>query len=425
MTSTAPRPAESMWWGVAQAGHQNDGNNTASDTWFLEHIEPTVFREPSGDACRSWELWEEDLDLAAGMGLNAYRFSVEWARVEPQQGQVDEAALARYDALVDGCLSRGLTPLATYSHFTAPHWFARQASWLRDGAADDFAEFSGRVTERIGDRLGAVITLNEPNLPSLLAAGGLPAHMWDAMRESLAAAARLSGVDRYRASNIMVPEEFDEFAAAMTAAHRSARAAIKSVRSTLPVGLSIAIADDVALPGGEPSRDARRAATYDHWLDVARDDDFIGVQNYERTIHGPDGIVPPPAGARLNDMGSEIAPGSLAGAVRYAQQVAGVPVLVTEHGIATNDDALRCAFIPEAIVDFLDTVRAEGLDVLGYCHWTLLDNFEWIFGYDVRLGLHEVDRTTFERRPKPSADVYRQVVSQVRSSATTPATSAT
>ncbi|WP_432512089.1 family 1 glycosylhydrolase [Kineococcus sp. SYSU DK001] len=399
-------------WGVATAGHQGEGDNVHSDTWFLENTEPTLFAEPSGPACRTLRLWEQDLDLVAGMGLNSYRFSVEWARVEPVRGQVDPSALDHYERVVDGCLERGLAPLVTFNHFTAPHWFAAAGSWLGDGAAELFAEQCDRVTARLGDRITAAVTLNEPNLEQLLQAGGkLPPQAEQLKRDMLAAAARAAGTGRYYSSNVIPADVQDEFQGAMTAAHRTARAAVKARRADLPVGVSIAIADDVALPGGEGRRDARRAAVYDHWLRVAREDDFIGVQNYERVVHGPDGEVLPD-GPR-NGMGTVVEPASLAGAVRYAHQVSGVPVLVTEHGLQTDDDALRVAFVPAALAE-LGRELAAGTPVLGYCHWTLLDNFEWIFGYGPKLGLVAVDRRTFARTPKPSAAAYADAVASYR-----------
>ncbi|MFJ8543301.1 family 1 glycosylhydrolase [Streptomyces sp. NPDC093586] len=115
-------------------------------------------------------------------------------------------------------------------------------------------------------------------------------------------------------------------------------------------------------------------------------------------------------------MGTAIEPGSLAGAVRYAHEAAGVPVLVTEHGIQTADDTQRAAFIPAAVRE-LTAETAAGTPVLGYCHWTLMDNFEWIFGYGAQLGLHEVDRDTFQRRPKPSARAYADVGRAYRAAA--------
>ena len=135
---------------------------------------------------------------------------------------------------------------------------------------------------------------------------------------------------------------------------------------------------------------------YDHWLALARDDDFVGVQNYEREIYGPDGALPVPEGVPVNGMGTAVEPDSLRGAVEYAYAVSRVPILVSEHGIGTEDDSLRAGFL-EPSLDGLAQAIADGIPVLGYCHWTLMDNFEWIGGYGPKLGLHSVDRETFER----------------------------
>lgn len=402
---------ESFLWGVATAGHQNEGDNVDSDTWFLENVTPTVFREPSGPATRMWERWESDLDLVVAMGLSAFRFSVEWARVEPRRGEFSEEALEHYSDVIAGCLARGLAPLVTFNHFTAPHWFAARGSWLAPEAAEDFARFCGVIMDRMGEGIAIAVTLNEPNLPRLLQAGHMPSEGWAMNERALAAASEAAGVERYRVGNVVLPEEMDDFRDALTVAHRAAKAAIKQRRPELPVGLSIAITDDVALEGGERSRDAKRALVYEHWLELAREDDFVGVQNYERELHGPDGPVEGAADVPRNEMGTAIQPGSLAGAVRYAHERSSVPVLVSEHGIATDDDTLRAAFIRPAIVELADAVR-DGVPVVGYCHWTFLDNFEWIFGYGMKLGLHEVDRDTFERTPKPSASVFREVAAE-------------
>jgi beta-glucosidase len=144
---------------------------------------------------------------------------------------------------------------------------------------------------------------------------------------------------------------------------------------------------------------------YARWLRLAAADDYLGVQNYERLRYDANGLVLPPAGATLNAMGSDIHPPSLANAVRYAHAESGVPILVTEHGLAHDDDRLRAAFIPAAL-DGLQEAVGSGVPVLGYLHWTLMDNFEWASGYGMRLGLHEVDRTTFARTAKPSATAY-------------------
>jgi beta-glucosidase len=396
-------------WGVATSGHQTEGGNTNSDTWFLEHVRPTAFREPSGQACDSYRLWREDVDLVAGLGLDTYRFSVEWARVEPAEGEFSAEALAHYRAIVDRCLAKGIAPVLTYNHFTAPHWFALRGGWLDPQAPAAFARYCDVVTEHVGDGVAWAVTLNEPDLPRLLSWFDIPATARGLERATLQAASQEAGVPRYRVGNIVLPEEMDAMEAGTAAGHRAAREAIKARRPELPVGLSLAIVDDQVV-GDDPSvRDRKRAEVYGMWLELAREDDFLGVQNYERARYDARGPVPPPAGSVLNQLGSsDIYPLSLAGAVRYAHEAAGVPVLVTEHGLGHPDDACRAAFIEPALEGLLGAIE-DGVPVLGYLHWSLLDNFEWIFGYEPRFGLHEVDRETFARTPKPSAAVYSAI----------------
>ena len=395
-------------WGAATAGHQVEGDNSTSDTWFAEHVTPSVFMEPSGRGCDSYALWADDVDLAAGLGLNAYRFSVEWSRIEPEEGSFDLDELAHYAAIVDRCRDLGLAPIVTFSHFTAPHWFAARGGWLNPQAPSLFARYCRVIAEDFGDRIAYAVTLNEPNLARLLTWIHLPDFVRDLERATLAACSSAAGVDRYRLANVMLPEEMDGMADGMEAGHRAGKAAIKSACPDLPVGLSIAIIDDRVVGDDASVRDRKRAEVYERWLRLAREDDFVGVQNYEAIPYGPAGEIPPPGGVPVNGMGSAIDPTSLEGAVRYAYAQTGVPVLVTEHGLSHDDDALRVDFIPPALAGLLDAMEA-GVPVVGYVHWSLLDNFEWIFGYTKFYGLHSVDRTTFERTAKPSAAVYAAI----------------
>mgnify|MGYP000377404401 FL=1 len=400
--TTAHLPSAFLW-GAATAGHQNDGGDTMSDTTFLENVEPTVFREAAGVGCGTWERWPEDLDLAAEMGFSAFRFSVEWARVEPERGVIDRSALDRYDAMVDRCLALGMSPVVTFSHFTAPHWFACRGGWPHADAPADFAAFCEVVMDRIGDRVAMAVTLNEPNLPRILEAV-LPAQAWGGIAATLDAADRAAGVERYRAGNVVRREELDLVEAGFERAHIAARDAIRARRPELPVGMSLAVMDEVALPGGEARREAIIDVRYARWYRLVEGDDFLGVQNYERAQYGPEGVVVP-EGGETNEMGSPVEPESLAGAVRMCHAATSLPILVSEHGLATADDDQRARFIPAAL-EGLDKAMADGVPVLGYLHWTFLDNFEWIAGYSAHFGLVEVDRETLERRPKPSSRVY-------------------
>ena len=402
----APNPdfPKGFLWGAATAGHQVEGNNINSDLWLLEHIKPSIFAEPSGDAVNSFALWPQDLDLVRGLGLNAYRFSLEWSRIEPEPGLFSLAMLDHYKAIVDGCRARGLTPIVTYNHFTSPRWFAARGGWLNKEAPGLFARFCERATSHLGAGSGSAITMNEPNLLRLLRAlDVLPPQAIAGQRAMLQAAARATGSEKYVPQNVTNFEDLDAMLPNMIAGHKAGRAAIKGVRADLPVGVSLALLDDQA-SGPNSLRDAKRAEIYGAWLEAAKGDDFLGVQNYERVMWGDKGKLPAPAGARVNWGGSEVHAPSLAGAVRYAHRVTGLPIMVTEHGIGTDDDRLRAEFIPAALAELKEAMD-DGVKVTGYIHWSLLDNFEWIFGYKPKFGLVSVDRTNFKRTPKPSASV--------------------
>jgi beta-glucosidase len=394
-------------WGAATAGHQVEGNNVNSDTWLLENVRPTVFVDPSGDAVNSFELWRQDLDLVRSMGLNSYRFSIEWARIEPEPGQFSLAMLDHYKAMIDGCRARRLAPLVTFNHFVSPRWFAARGGWLNPEAPKLFARFCDRAARHLAAGIDHAITFNEPNILRLLRIAGLPPFILDKQREMLAAAAKATNSAKFVALNAGNWEDLDAMLPLLISGHKAGKAAIKAARSDLPVGVSLAMLDDQAL-GPDSLRDAKRRENYGAWLDVAKDDDFLGVQNYERVIWDSKGKVPPPTGSPRNFSGSEVYPASLAGAVRYAYKVTGVPILVTEHGVGTDDDKIRSNLITAALAE-LERAMADGVPVKGYVHWSLLDNFEWIFGYKPHFGLASVDRTTFKRTAKPSAAVYAAI----------------
>lgn len=395
-------------WGAATSGHQTEGNNVASDIWLLENVQPSIFAERSGDAVNSFELWRTDLDLVKSLGLNACRFSLEWARIEPEPGQFSIAMLDHYKAIIEGCRARGLAPLVTFNHFAAPRWFGALGGWTNPGAPDLFARFCERAAKHLAGGIDHAVTLNEPNLLRLLRSFHLPPQMYDGQRAMLAAAARACGTAKFAAANAANLEDLELMLPIMIAGHKQARAAIKAVRPDLPVGVSLAIIDEQAEGADTSKRDAMRADLYGAWMDAAKGDDFLGVQNYERRRFDGNGLLPAPEGAPRNWQGTELYAGSLAGAVRYAHAASGLPILVTEHGVGTDDDRLRAGLIPPALAA-LRQAMGEGVPVRGYVHWSLLDNFEWIFGYKPRYGLFDVDRTSFKRSAKPSASLLGSI----------------
>ena len=268
--------------------------------------------------------------------------------------------------------------------------------------ADRFGRYAARVAAHMGDLLSWVGTLNEPNLMDLLQyTGKVPMGagergLGDAAEPS---APGVGGFDpaRYRIGHVAAGVE------RMAHAHRRAVEAVKSGPGNAKVGWSLALVDLQAADDGGAALCRRPCSGPPiDWLEVARDDDFIGVQTYSRNLIGPDGAVPPPEGAPTMQTGWEVYPEALEHTVRLAAAHAGVPVLVTENGMATDDDQARIAYTRSAL-EGLARCLADGIDVRGYLHWTLLDNFEWMSGYAMTFGLIAVDRASFARTVKPSA----------------------
>lgn len=404
-TRAGTRFPKGFLWGAATAAHQIEGNNINSDVWVLENVKPTVYAEPSGDAVNGFALWPQDLDLVRALGLNSYRFSLEWARIEPEPGMFSIAMLDHYKAVIDGCRRRGLTPIVTFNHFTTPRWFAGRGGWTDSESGDLFGRFCDRAARHLASDIGYATTLNEPNLINM-ARNPLAPQLLEAYKPVVEkmneAAARAIGSSQFVVGNaILSVDDVDAFTKNMINGHKTGRAAIKAVNSKLPVGVSLAIPDDQAI-GNNSIRDAIRENQYGAWLEAAKSDDFLGVQNYERTIWNDKGKVEPPSGGDRNTNGGEVYAASLANAVRYAHSVTRVPILVTEHGVMSDDDSVRTRLISGALGELKNAIN-EGVPIKGYLHWSLLDNFEWILGYKPKYGLIAVDRTTFKRTPKPSA----------------------
>jgi beta-glucosidase len=373
-------------WGTATAAHQVEGGNWNNDWWAWECNPDSGCAEPSGDAVNHWELYEHDLDLLAGFGFNAYRFSIEWSRIEPEDGLWSRSAIEHYRRVCEACLARGVTPMVTFHHFTTPRWVAHHGGWEEPTTADRFAVFCHRAAEHLADVMRYAFTFNEPNMVAThgYLSGGFPPGRRDpALRRAV--------------NDIFVD------------AHHKARAAIKAAAPNVPVGLTLAMQDNQAIEGGEQYRDRVRRNLEDVYLEAARGDDFIGVQTYTRARFGPEGNVRPEAGVPLTQMGYEVWPEALEACIRRATEVTdGVPVIVTENGIGTADDAQRIDYVTRALAG-VQTCLRDGIDVRGYVYWSLLDNFEWALGYMPTFGLVAVDRHSFARQPKPSASWLGQI----------------
>lgn len=383
-------------WGAATSGHQVEGNNINSESWVLEHLPGTIYTEPSGDACDHYHRYPADIALLAKLGFNAYRFSVEWARIEPEEGEFSYAELEHYRRMLATCHEHGIQPVVTYHHFTSPRWLMRYGGWLDEKTPDRFARYCERVTHHLGDLISAACTVNEPNLPVLLSKL-LPFNMQEMPWWS--AAAQAFGVPVERLGLFQFVAQSRE---TILTAHRRAFDVIKAGKGNFPVGLTMALLDIQAAEGGDSRASEFRREMSECYLEQLQGDDFVGVQTYSRMMVGPDGVIPPGADVEKNQMGEEFFPEALEGTIRQAAQVTGIPIIVTENGLASTDDTRRLEYFQRALRCVANSLEA-GIDVRGYFCWSAFDNFEWNSGYRPKFGIIGVDRETQQRTPKPSA----------------------
>lgn len=409
--------------GAATAAHQVEGNNKNSDCWALEQMKDSGYAEPSLDAVDHYNRYEEDIALMAEAGLNAYRFSIEWARIEPQEGVFEEAEIAHYRNVIRCCKKHGIEPIVTLHHFSSPKWLITKGGWEADTTPEDFARYTRYVMERLGSEIRYVCTINEANMGLQVAAiaqrylkqmmakmnasktdgtvqVGMNLEKMMASRQAAAAAQNMEvfGVAKVESFTSPRTAHGDEL---ILEAHKAARAVIRETAPHVKVGLTLSLHDIQALPGGEENAASEWAQEFTHYLPAIREDDFLGVQNYTRSRMDGSGTLPAPEGAELTQMDYEFYPEALENVIRRVAKDFAGDLLVTENGIATADDSRRIEFIRRALQGVQNCI-ADGLPVKGYCYWSLLDNFEWQKGYAMTFGLIAVDRKTQIRYPKGS-----------------------
>src|SRR3954463_11616863 len=382
---------DAFLWGASTAPHQIEGNNLNSDFWANEGRIPGM--ERSGDACDSYHRYREDMRLLADAGLNAYRFGIEWARIEPVPGMVSRAELAHYRRMIDAAFELGLTPVVTLHHFTSPLWFAEEGGWLGERAVDRFRTYVETVAP-ILEGVEWIVTMNEPNMLAIMAG------MARALQNPQADGEWQSPTLDNEGPRPPLPAPDPAIGARFVEAHHAAREVLRE-RTGAKVGWTVANRAFVARPGAEEKKRELEYIWEDLYLEGARGDDFVGVQSYSTQGVGPDAVDPYPKPPDNTLVGPAYRPDALSIAVRHTAEVTdGLPILVTENGIATVDDSRRIAYTGEAL-EHLGKAIADGVDVRGYLHWSLLDNYEWGH-WAPTFGLVAVDRETFERLPKPS-----------------------
>ena len=281
-------------WGASTAAHQVEGNNINSNWWVREHADGTDIKEPSGDACDSYHRYDEDISLLANSGLQMYRFSIEWARIEPEEGCFSQAELMHYARMLESCRAHDVEPMVTLHHFTVPRWFAAKGGWSNPSAPDLFVRYV-RFVLPILDGVTWICTINEPNMVAMTQGGE-------------------TGEDMAASS---LPEPSEKIARIILQAHLQASALLRQDKSKR-VGWSVAAQAFHAMPGCE-----QETSDYAYWRETfffehAAGDDWVGVQAYLRTFIGKHGPLPVPAEAEKTKNGWEYFPPALGIGVQTA-----------------------------------------------------------------------------------------------------------
>lgn len=418
---------ENFLIGAATAAHQVEGNNIHSDLWAMEHMKHTSFIEPSLDAVDHYNRYEKDIKLMADAGLNAYRFSIEWARIEPEEGHFDSEAVDHYKAVIACCKKYGIEPFVTLHHFSSPKWLMSKGGWEASTTPEDFAHYVRFIIGELGSELHYICTINEANMGIQVAAiaerykrqmmaqmqaaqsGGNSADgsvqvginlqkMMEGQKAAAAENLEVFGVEKVENFTSMRTREGDLL---ILKAHELAKKEIKALYPDIKVGLTLSLHDIQPQEDGMERAKKEWDEEFMHYLPYIKDDDFLGIQNYTRSLIGADGQLPNPDGAELTQMNYEFYPEALEHVLRKVAKDFHGDLYVTENGIATADDTRRVAFIDTALKGIVSCIN-DGLPVKSYFHWSLLDNFEWQKGYSMTFGLIAVDRSTQTRHPKES-----------------------
>lgn len=438
-----PFPADFLW-GAATAPVQIEGGLTASDWWQWEQTGHVSRCETTADGPDSWNRWAEDLDAAEAMGLNAYRLGIDWSRLYPtredwDQDTPDAAAVARYHEMLASMHARGIEPMVTLQHFSLPIWLsdpcdlAGHPGWLDPAIADLFAEWARRAATEFGDEVDLWITINEPLVYALGAS----------FQDMQPPGARYSGVAE--------PElAFGDVIAttkAMIYAHAAAYDAIHDVDGTALVSIATHNRSfEPAHPGNPQEAEGAAALQYglnllflnavtagDLDLNLDRDTadegegqgipeladrlDFIGLNYYSHTLVTVIEGFPLPGFPLFEpfdtplpktDLSWDVFPEGFRIVLEELRPY-DLPVYITENGIADSGDVMRSTFLVDHL-DVLARAIAAGLDVRGYFHWSLIDNFEWVSGFCPRFGLYRVDPATGDRVETEGARTYASII---------------
>lgn len=421
---------QSFKWGVATAAHQVEGNNIHSDWWEWEKLPGKVKNnEHSGIACDHWGRFEEDLELMKDLGINSYRMTIEWAKIEPRPGEIDPIALQHYRKVLKLLFDAKIEPMITLHHFTSPKWFRDQGGWEWSEAPKRFADYAKYIYREIATEVRDFVTVNEPMV-----------HLGGGYIMGLTPPGKKSFTDLKAPLVGMIRAH----ALAYQALHQEARAFGRTVRvgmahhyrifdpKTSWNPLDRLLANQISTAFNWTILNALEVGTVVMKLpglvsiveripEAKNTQDFLGINYYTRDLISmgvrEGKLAPSPStkpGRPVNDLGWEIYPkGFYRVLLEISKHIPKKPIIITENGIADRADKYRAEFI-DSHLQVVERAIEKGILVEGYYHWSLMDNFEWIEGYEPRFGLYEIDYSNLARKARPSVETYKKWIQNTK-----------
>ena len=405
-------------FGTAVASYQVEGGIYNNDWTIWENKSNSVCVEPCNEACKHYELLDQDIELLKEFGIKAFRFSIEWSRIEPTEGNFDTDAINHYVEKAKKLIAKNITPIITFHHFTTPEWLYKKDSWLNPNADNYFDNYVEKLMQYLPNEIEYFNTINEPGIFAFFG---------------------------YFSTNKFPPgianeSKFIQASENIMSAHKKALKTIKKYNQNAKVGMTHALQeweDD----DNNKLKEYLKYHLEDKFLDASVDDDFIGLQTYTivrypkniflkifnslllnigfirkfilpriiQIFAGRNGAIT--RESRITKMGYEYRPEAVLYNLRRLNKIfPDKEIFITENGIATDNDDERIEFVTTVLQD-VHRFQAEHNNVIGYLYWSLLDNFEWDLGYQMNFGLVEVNRETYERIPHKSASWFGNISS--------------
>jgi beta-glucosidase len=372
---------DKFYWGTATSSYQVEGG-IQNDWSRLSGGQATAGKNyDAGLACDHYNRFEEDFDLARSMNNNAHRFSIEWARIEPEEGKFDQNEIEHYRKIILALKQRGLEPFVTLYHWTLPVWFAEKGGWLNPEAPKYFEEFVGKIVLEYKDLVKFWITLNEPNIYTL---ESFLQGVWPPFRKN------------YCTMNKVLKQ--------LALAHRLAYKKIHQISNQAQVGITSCNAWYRGI-----TRIANYKWNHQFFGRIKDCQDFVGINYYfTQSVLGFLKLINVIKEKNKTDMGYLIVPEGIYHVLTSVRKY-NRPIYIFENGLADAKDEKREKFIIDHL-KWTHKAIEDGVDVRGYFHWSLIDNFEWDKGFEPRFGLIEIDRgNNLKRIPRESSKIYSEI----------------